>query len=79
MSQEIVRCPYCVLGSEFRPMFLQTTFHRSKKSFICVSCGHKAAPEDPYSKCPCARCHNLNRIASRLSRERAALTPAPSA
>jgi len=64
MSQETVRCPYCVLGSEFRPMF-----ERSQESFVCVACGHTSAPEDPYSKCACSRCGNLNRVATRLSRQ----------
>lgn len=59
MSQEIVRCPYCVLGDEFRPMFRQ-----SKKKFLCVSCGHTAKPEEPYSKCACPRCIELARLAS---------------
>ena len=70
MSQEIVRCPYCVSGGEFRPMF-----RRSKKAFVCVSCGHTASSEYPHSKCNCPRCRALNRIASRLSRERSVLHP----
>lgn len=61
MSEEIVRCPYCVLDSEFRPMLRGTRKH----SFVCVSCGHLATPEDPYLKCPCPRCLEMNRIASR--------------
>ena len=63
MSQEIVRCPYCVLGSEFRPMI-----RRTKKRFACVSCGHAALPDDPhapYAKCPCAGCQRTNQIATR--------------
>ncbi len=72
MSQETMRCPYCVLGSEFRPMC-----RRAKKSFLCVSCGHTATPDDPYSKCPCSRCRELKLTASRLSRERPALASTP--
>ena len=60
MSQEIIRCPYCVLGGEFRPMFRKT-----KKCFVCISCGHSAKPEEPYSKCACPRCLELARLASR--------------
>jgi len=71
MLQDTVRCPYCVLGSDFRPMF-----RRGKKSFVCVSCGHTSIPEEPYAKCPCSRCRKLNRLASRLSRERQAFEPA---
>lgn len=59
MSQEIVRCPYCVLGNEFRPMFRQ-----SKKKFLCVACGHTSKPEEPYSKCACSRCLKLSRLAT---------------
>ena len=65
MSQEIIRCPYCVLGSDFRPMF-----RRSTKSYICVGCGHVASPEGPYLRCDCQRCTQMNRAASRISRER---------
>ena len=61
MSEEIVRCPYCVTGSEFRPMLRQST----KKRFTCVSCGHTAAPDDPYLKCPCSRCQEMARVAIR--------------
>ena len=67
MSQETVRCPYCVLGSDFRPMF-----RRSNKLFVCVGCGHLASPEDPHLRCTCQRCIRMNRVANRLSRERPA-------
>ncbi len=59
MQQEIVRCPYCVLGNEFRPMF------RRGKKFTCFSCGHSAGPEGTFSKCACPKCQEMNRIASR--------------
>lgn len=64
MAQEIVRCPYCVLDSEFRPML-----HKSKKTFVCLSCGHTAWAEGLSSKCPCSRCRRVNRVANQLSRE----------
>jgi hypothetical protein len=60
MSDEIVRCPYCVLGSEFRPMFRQ-----SKDWFVCASCGHMATLSNPHLKCSCDRCHKMIRIANR--------------
>ena len=74
-EQEIVRCPYCVLGNEFRPMFQSssrtpsqrtspTTFQRSKK-FFCVSCGHTATPDEHYSKCACPKCQEMDQLASR--------------
>ena len=59
MPQETVRCPYCVLGDEFRPMF-----RRSKKYFVCLSCGHTAPAADPYAKCGCTRCQKVTRVAS---------------
>jgi predicted RNA-binding Zn-ribbon protein involved in translation (DUF1610 family) len=62
MPHEIVRCPYCVLGSEFRPMF-RSTVRRSRK-FVCVSCGHAATPDAPYSRCACPKCLEMIRLAS---------------
>ena len=78
MSQEIIRCPYCVQGGEFRPMF-----RRTEKRFVCISCGHSASAEQPYSKCSCLRCQEMTRIASRrgVSDDRADArveTPRPS-
>jgi predicted RNA-binding Zn-ribbon protein involved in translation (DUF1610 family) len=58
MPQEIVRCPYCVLGNEFRPMF------RKAKKFVCISCGHTATRDAPYSKCGCPKCQEMIRLAS---------------
>jgi DNA-directed RNA polymerase subunit RPC12/RpoP len=60
MSDEIVRCPYCVLGSGFRPMSQQ-----SKEQFVCLACGHMATHDNPYSNCTCARCREMNRLANR--------------
>jgi len=60
MSDEIVRCPYCVLGGEFRPML-----RRSKNSFVCLECGHKAAPEQLRSNCTCSKCRKMNSLALR--------------
>lgn len=59
MFEEIVRCPYCVEGSEFRPMT-----RRSKKTFACMNCGHTAAADEPHAKCPCPKCRAL-RLATR--------------
>lgn len=66
MSQEIIRCPYCVTGSEFQPMS-----RRSEDFFACVNCGHISSPADPYLRCACSRCREMSRITHRLSRHRA--------
>jgi hypothetical protein len=74
MPQEIVRCPYCVLGNEFRRMFpsssgtpsrtpSSTTVRRPKK-FVCVSCGHTATPDARYPRCACPKCQEMDRLAS---------------
>jgi hypothetical protein len=58
MAEEIVRCPYCVLGNEFRPIF-----SRPGGWFICGKCGHTANPGKPYYTCSCQKCEELNRAA----------------
>jgi DNA-directed RNA polymerase subunit RPC12/RpoP len=62
MLREIVRCPYCVLGNEFRPMYCPTT-GRAKK-FVCINCGHTTTPDAPRSTCACPRCQEVIRLAS---------------
>ena len=69
MSQEIIRCPYCVLDSEFQPMV-----RRSDESFVCLGCGHTSSPVDSSLRCLCPRCREVSRITNRLSRERATET-----
>jgi len=48
---EIVRCPYCVLGFEFRPMIAHVV-----GTYICGKCGHTARPTDLVYECKCERC-----------------------
>ena len=57
MADRIVRCPYCVLGDDFRPM-LQWPFW-----LICEQCGHVVILEDPDFRCSCRNCLNLRRAA----------------
>ena len=71
MSQEIIRCPYCVQCGDFRPMSVW-----SGKSFVCVGCGHVSYPEDPHRRCLCRRCLEMNRVASRISRDGREVAPA---
>lgn len=70
MTQEIIRCPYCVQGSDFRPMSA-----RSGKSFACLGCGHVSFPEDPHLRCSCQRCLEMNRVASRIGRDGPEVAP----
>jgi hypothetical protein len=50
MADEIVRCPYCVLGDDFRPMLQRPSW------FVCEQCFHVVIPDDPDFKCSCRRC-----------------------
>jgi len=52
---KIVRCPYCVLGNEFRPMI-----RHIDGRFICNKCGHITRPDDASFLCSCAKCADLN-------------------
>jgi hypothetical protein len=55
---KIVRCPYCILGDDFRPML-----PKPGGWFICQKCGHSVMPEKPEFKCFCQKCGELNRAA----------------
>ena len=57
MTEQVVRCPYCLLADEFRPMLQRPGW------FICEQCGHALLPGDPDFKCACGRCMELNRAA----------------
>ena len=58
MADEIVRCPYCVLGDHLAPML-----PRAVGWFTCLECGHTANPEKPDFKCFCQKCVELSRAA----------------
>lgn len=60
MSEGIVRCPYCVLGGEFRRML-----PRSRNCFICLSCGHRTTVGASSLKCACPKCQRMDVIAHR--------------
>jgi len=57
MTEQVVRCPYCLLGDEFRPM------RQRPEWFICEQCGHVLLPGDEDFKCACGGCTELNRAA----------------
>src|SRR5262249_17998361 len=50
ISGDLVRCPYCVLGYDFRPMVL-----RPEGWFICEKCGHVRSLERTGLKCSCRK------------------------
>jgi hypothetical protein len=56
MAEQIVRCPHCVLGDQFRPML-----PRPEGWFTCLECGHTANPGKPEFKCFCQKCGELSR------------------
>ena len=55
MTQPVVRCPYCALGEEFRPMVA----HLDGR-FICGTCGHSTSPQQKSYECRCFKCVRLN-------------------
>jgi len=52
--KDIVRCPYCVSGLEFRTMVAHVDGR-----YICDKCGHTARPGDAAYQCRCLRCLRL--------------------
>jgi len=55
MHEPILRCAYCMLGNEFRPMII-----RAEGWSQCESCGHNAMPLDPGFRCTCANCRHTS-------------------
>jgi hypothetical protein len=54
MAEQIVRCPYCVLGDDLRPML-----PKPGGWFICQNCGHTVTPWNLDYKCSCQKCEEL--------------------
>jgi ribosomal protein S27AE len=52
--REIVRCPYCVSGLEFRAMVAHVDGR-----YICDKCGHTARLGDAAYRCRCVKCVDL--------------------
>ena len=65
MTEEIVRCPYCVLDDHFRPIL-----SKPEGWFICSKGGHTAIPEKPEFRCFCRKCGELKRAASSEAKRR---------
>jgi DNA-directed RNA polymerase subunit RPC12/RpoP len=51
--KDAVRCPFCVLGGEFRPMVSDVD------GYICNNCGHTTHPTESEYKCHCPNCRTL--------------------
>jgi len=51
MHEPLLRCAYCRLGNEFRPLII-----RAEGWLQCECCGHNAMPLDLEFKCKCASC-----------------------
>jgi hypothetical protein len=47
----IIRCPYCLLGIEFRPL----TAYKDGR-FVCRDCAHTVLPGVPEYRCTCRPC-----------------------
>lgn len=57
MTDVVVRCPYSLLGDNFRPMLQRAQW------FICEQCGHEMLPDELGFKCSCQKCAQSNRAA----------------
>ena len=57
MAEQIVRCPYCMLGDQSGTMLQRPAW------FICEQCGHVVIPDDPDFKCCCRNCLKVKRAA----------------
>ena len=55
MTENVMRCPYCVSGHEFRPMIAHVDGR-----FICNKCGHVGRPGDMDYRCNCPNCQKLS-------------------
>jgi hypothetical protein len=65
-SHFVLRCPYCVSGSDFRPLLARTDGR-----FFCVQCGHIASPRELTYVCGCEQCVRVSQAAVRLENRRA--------
>jgi DNA-directed RNA polymerase subunit RPC12/RpoP len=54
--EDLVRCPYCLSGNEFRPMVFYVD-----DTYICDRCGHTIRPKDKSYHCGCSGCIELKR------------------
>jgi DNA-directed RNA polymerase subunit RPC12/RpoP len=57
MAEQIVRCPYCMLGDQGKPMLQRPTW------YVCERCGRTVIPDDPGFKCSYRNCLRVKRAA----------------
>ena len=57
----VIRCPYCKLGTEFRPMI---AFKDGR--FVCRDCAHTVRPGIPEYTCTCRPCLRLEQKETEL-------------
>ena len=62
----VLRCPFCVLGQDFRPLLARTDGR-----FYCSQCGHTASPRELSYACGCAQCARMSHGAVQLDQRRA--------
>lgn len=59
----VKRCPYCVVGFEFRLLIAY-----KDGRFVCEHCGHTTHPGDSAYQCSCSNCLRLRNRQSAGSR-----------
>ena len=57
----VIRCPYCVLGLDFRPMAAY-----KDRRFVCEKCGRTVNPEEAAYLCSCCRCLRVKDVSAWL-------------
>jgi hypothetical protein len=50
MAEQILRCPYCILNGQPRPMLQRPVWS------TCEQCGHIVMPQYAQFKCSCLKC-----------------------
>jgi len=60
MAEPVVRCPYCIVGDEFKPMAIN-----ANRRFMCAKCGHLTIPDERNFKCFCWHCAQLRAFEGR--------------
>jgi len=51
----VIRCPYCAVGIEFRPMIAY-----KDGRFVCRDCAHTVRPGVPEYRCTCRACLRMS-------------------